>query len=67
MGNAIAFLKLLRLLIAAIMYTYGYIQREQFEGHLRDIDEWAKKAGEGKLEDRLEGGSGVEDNYNRHT
>lgn len=56
----------LDLAIMAFKLLKGEIEQAIFNAHIDSINEAVAKAKQGKLEDRLKGGSDVEDNFNRH-
>lgn len=62
-----ALIGLISRLWTAIEWVIGAITYAQYQAKLRTIDANVEKAKQGKFEDRLEGGQGLEDGFNNHT
>lgn len=60
-------LKLLVSLYDLYKYLSGVITLEVFNARLKKIKDGVEKAKDGPLEERLEGGQEVEDNFNNNT
>ena len=57
----------LRVAFAGLQLILGFIDKASYELRVRKIRGIAEKAGEGKLEDRLDAGKDAEDIWNRDT
>lgn len=64
--DAKALVMVLDLTIAAFKLLKGEIEQAVFIAQIEKINAAVQEAKQGKLEDRLKGGSDVEDNFNRN-
>lgn len=65
--NFALILKILAMIPAVVKFLRGAISEIEFQLAAIRIRDGVDRAKEGPLEDRLEGGKKVEDNFNRHT
>jgi len=59
-------IEIIKIFLWAVKYFKGEITEAIFNHKIKSIRKAIKKAGEGSLEDRLEGGQDVENNFNKH-
>lgn len=66
MANITAIIRILDALIQSIQYVFGMIDKARFEHEMDRIKANVKQAGEGSIENRIEGGSKIEGGFNSH-
>ncbi len=66
MATFTSIIKILEILLSAFQYFTKQIDLITFNNRLKKIEEACKQAGTGSIEERLEGGQNVEDNFNSH-
>jgi len=57
----------IKLFLWAFKFIKGEITEAAFRSRVKKIKKAGEKAGTGNLEERLQGGRDVEDNFNRHS
>ena len=67
MANVKAVIEFIKLFLTFYSYVAGRIDQAVFHSRIEKIKTAVQKAQTGALADRLQGGSDVEDNFNRHS
>lgn len=67
MATIKAVIQLLMLLLETYRYIDGQVSTAIYYNKIRKIRDACRRAATGNIDDRLEGGQDVEDNFNNHT